>query len=262
MSTDANDALVAAPRDDSRTARRPRSRASRGGGGGRGASAFFSTVLVLIVVALAGIAWLRVEQNAQLADAQRILARSETRIGALEERLRLTDETLTEAGADTSEQLSFWESEIRKLWDMGNKRNRGWIEENRGGIARLASDIGTAQSGLEDLRRAVTALESSARQNQELADRLTELDMQMRRFIDNQRDLVDKTNIAAQKVADLEAGLERRVRENEDAIRAIDAHRSEVNSDIADIRRRLADLSAQLSSAPSTPPASVPESAL
>lgn len=261
MSPDANDALVAAPRDDSRgTARRARSRSARGGGRG-GASAFFSTVLVLVVVALAGIAWVLVEQNARLADVQRILARSEPRIGALEERLRLTDETLSEADADTSEQLSFWEAEIRKLWDMGNKRNRGWIEENRGGIARLASDIGAAQSGLEQLRGAVTALESGARQSQELADRLTELDMQMRRFIDNQRDLVDKANIAAQKVADLEAGLERRVRENEDAIRAIDAHRSQVNSDIADLRRLLADVRAQLASTPA-PAESIPDSAL
>ena len=43
------------------------------------------------------------------------LEKARARITQLEERLRITDEAVTETGASASEQINLWESEIRRL---------------------------------------------------------------------------------------------------------------------------------------------------
>ena len=167
-----------------------------------------------------------------MQDAQR-------RLGVLEDRLRLTDEQLSESGAQTNETLSFWETEIRKLWDMGNKRNRGWIEANRENVRKLTATVASAESALNALQGKVATLDASVGKQQEIADRLAAVDMQAQRLVREQRDLVDKVNAASQIAARLEAGLAKRVQENEEAIRAFDAQRSKLNADIIELRNQL-----------------------
>ena len=219
--------------DPGRAARR--SRRSPSGGGAAVANG-------LVVVALIGLAaggWFVFEQHERLLDSRKDLSNAQTRIAALEDRLRLTDETLTEAGADTNEQLTFWETEIRKVWDIANKRNRGWIEANRDNVGKLTANLGRVEGTLNELQGAATRLEAAIGQQQEVADRVTAVDMQLQRLVQEQRDLVDKVNAASQIANSLKAGLERRVAENEEAIAAFDAQRRELQAAMLDIRNRL-----------------------
>ena len=219
--------------DPGRAARR--SRRSPSGGGAAVANG-------LVVVALIGLAaggWFVFEQHERLLDSRKELSSAQTRIAALEDRLRLTDETLTEAGADTNEQLTFWETEIRKVWDIANKRNRGWIEANRDNVGKLTVNLGRVEGTLNELQGAATRLEAAIGQQQEVADRVTAVDMQLQRLVQQQRDLVDKVNAASQIANSLKAGLERRVAENEEAIAAFDAQRRELQAAMLDIRNRL-----------------------
>ena len=219
--------------DPGRAARR--SRRSPSGGGAAVANG-------LVVVALIGLAaggWFVFEQHERLLESRKELSSAQTRIAALEDRLRLTDETLTEAGADTNEQLTFWETEIRKVWDIANKRNRGWIEANRDNVGKLTANLGRVEGTLNELQGAATRLEAAIGQQQEVADRVTAVDMQLQRLAQQQRDLVDKVNAAAQIANSLKAGLERRVAENEEAIAAFDAQRRELQAAMLDIRNRL-----------------------
>ena len=219
--------------DPGRAARR--SRRSPSGGGAAVANG-------LVVVALIGLAaggWFVFEQHERLLDSRKDLSNAQTRIAALEDRLRLTDETLTEAGADTNEQLTFWETEIRKVWDIANKRNRGWIEANRDNVGKLTANLGRVEGTLNELQGAATRLEAAIGQQQEVADRVTAVDMQLQRLVQQQRDLVDKVNAASQIANSLKAGLERRVGENEEAIAAFDAQRRELQAAMLDIRNRL-----------------------
>ena len=149
--------------DPGRAARR--SRRSPSGGGAAVANG-------LVVVALIGLAaggWFVFEQHERLLDSRKELSNAQTRIAALEDRLRLTDETLTEAGADTNEQLTFWETEIRKVWDIANKRNRGWIEANRDNVGKLTANLGRVEGTLNELQGAATRLEAAIGQQQEVA---------------------------------------------------------------------------------------------
>ena len=197
----------------------------------------FLVVIPIIGVLAAG--WFIFSQQEQLEKAQQALTDAEGRIAVLESRLRLTDEILTESDADTSEQMSFWESEIRKLWDMANKRNRGWIETNRANLQKLTNSVSGIESTLQTLQGSVASIDASMGKQQEVADLATALDMRVQRLTRDQRDLVDKVNAASQIASSLKAGLESRVKGNEEAIQAFDAHRAQINTELRELRDRV-----------------------
>ena len=214
-----------------RSSRRTR---RRGRGGGASSSAHFLVIIPIIGVLAAG--WFIFNQQQQLGEAQQALADAERRIAGLESRLRMTDEALSETGADTNEQMTFWESEIRKLWDMANKRNRGWIETNRANLQKLTSTVGGLESSLQGLQGTVASFDASMSRQQEIGDLATALDMRVQRLTRDQRDLVDKVNSASQIANSLKASLESRVAENEEAIRAFDTHRAQINAELRELR--------------------------
>ncbi len=225
--------LAAQPRDGTRSSRRSRGRQRDS------ISPLFNFLFAIPVIGLVAAGWFIFNQQEQLESAQQALQDAQSRIGVLEDRLRLTDEQLTESGTQTNETLSFWETEIRKLWDMGNKRNRGWIETNRENVRKLTNTVAGAESSLKTLQGTVATLSASVSQQQEIADRVSAVDMQVQRLVRQQRDLVDKVNAASQIASSLQAGLEKRVQENEEAVRAFDAHRTKLNADIIDLRNQM-----------------------
>lgn len=245
MADELRSGRIAVDPDDAGAGRSSRRTRRRSRGGGTSSSAHFLVVIPILGVIAAG--WFIFNQQQQLGDAQRTLADAERRIAGLESRLRLTDEALSETGADTNEQMTFWESEIRKLWDMANKRNRGWIETNRANLQKLTTSVGTLESSLQTLRSTVAGIDASMSKQQEIGDLATALDMRVQRLTRDQRDLVDKVNSASQIANSLKASLESRVAENEEAIRAFDAHRQQINAEL----RQLRDLAG-------SPPASTP----
>ena len=56
--------------------------------------------------------------------AGKINSKVELRLSILEEQLKLADSTSTEFLSDFNSQLQFLDKEIRKLWDLSNKRNK------------------------------------------------------------------------------------------------------------------------------------------
>ena len=223
------------PDDPTRSVRRGRSR-TRGGGSGNRSPLVVNFVLAVLVAAVAAAGWFILEQQDQLASNSQILVDANRRIGVLEERLRVTDEELLESGEDIVKQLAFWEDEIRKLWDIANKRNKRWIEENQANVDKLGRSIAAAVAAQQDLKSTVARLDGTANEQREIADRVNTLDMALNRLVQQQRDQVDKANAATQ----IASSLQSRVRENEQAIAAIDTHRARINADLAELRRLLA----------------------
>ena len=227
---------------------RPYQRGSRrsGGGGGRGSSVLVSVALVAVLIAVIGGGYFIVTQHEELRSAKSTLEQASRRIGALEERLRLTDESLSASEEGTNEQISFWESEIRKLWDVSNKRNKGWIEDNQAALAGMEKSLAAALSDMDSVKSAVSRHDAAISRQQDIADRLTAIDLQMNRLVAGNRDLVDKTNIAAQ----LSARLEQRVAKNEEAVAATDRWRASTNTRILNLE------SGRRSPPPTQPPGS------
>ena len=104
-------------------------RRSAGGSGGGGRSLGVNLILAVLIAGLVVAGWFIANQHQLLTAEKKALDSAESRIALLEERLRMTDETLIDSEQETEEQIGFWESEIRKLWAVSNERNRKWIKD-------------------------------------------------------------------------------------------------------------------------------------
>ena len=166
------------------------------------------------------------------------LEKARARITQLEERVQITDEAVTETGASASEQINLWESEIRRL-EQQRKRNKSAIEENQAAFERGAKTVSAIETSIRGLKAQVSRHEGSFSQQQEVIDQLNTLQENVEQLFNQQRDLVDKVNVTSMTTSGLRSNLETRVKENEEAITAIDAHRREVNARLADLKRRL-----------------------
>ena len=65
------------------------------------------------------------------------------RISALEEQVSNLNNTLRDSLASTEDQIKFLNREVRKLWDLSNKKNRKNIDS-------LKSEIGDLQRSFEE----------------------------------------------------------------------------------------------------------------
>jgi hypothetical protein len=200
-------------------------------------------ILAVLVAGLVVAGWFIANQHQLLLEEQRQLASAEERLVVLEDRLRVTDEVMTESGQSTEEKIGFWESEIRKLWAVTNERNRKWIKDNEANLAKTTKSLETLQVSNRDLASAVGRHESAFSQQSAIIDQLASVDLQLQQIIKAQRDLVDKVNSSQQTVASLQSGLANRVKDNEQAVAAIDAYRLQLNTRLAAIERRLNSLS-------------------
>ncbi len=201
-------------------------------------------ILAVLVAGLVVAGWFIANQHKLLVEEAQALEDAKGRIAVLEDRLRVTDEALTETGQTTNEQINFWESEIRKLWGVTNDRNKKWIKDNEAALAKLSKSLSALELGDKEVKATLGRHESAFAQQQSMIDQLTSIEMQMQQVLRSQRDMVDKVNSAQQSVAGLQSGLTNRVRENEQAVAAIDAYRQQLNSRLADIERKLSNLAA------------------
>lgn len=231
--------------DDSAAGRRRGAGTSRrrGGGDGGGGRLLGNLVLAVLIAGLAVAGWFIAEQYQRLQNEADSIADARSRLGVLEDRLRTTDEALTESGESTSGKIDFWESEIRKLWAVTNERNKKWIEDNQKAIAVLQKTLAGVEATNREIQGTLGRHESSFKRQQEVIDQITSVQIQLQQISRSQRDLVERVNAAQQSVAQMQSGLVNRVKENEQAVAAIDAYRLQLNSRLADIERRIANLS-------------------
>ena len=205
--------------------------------GGRGV--FISGVMVVLVGGLVAAGWFIANQQQALIDEKTRLTDATTRLERLERRLSATDTALSQGGEDTQEQLTLWESEIRKLWAVANERNRDWIKGNQKALTGLDESVTGLQSTARDLKAATARHEEAFTQQTAMIDQLTSVEIQLQQLVRAQQDLIDKVNATSQAVAKLRASLDAQVEENTEAIVAIDAYRIATNSRFRDLEQRL-----------------------
>jgi len=82
---------------------------------------FLGVVFVLLLVGILALSLWVSELSKASGD---INSKVETRLMVLEEQLKLADSASTDFLSDVNSQLQFLDKEIRKLWDLSNKRNK------------------------------------------------------------------------------------------------------------------------------------------
>ena len=147
-------------RDEPPRISRPQASAS-----GAGVPLLLWLILGGLVLATGGLFY----QNSQLSSAlerqNQWLNRSADRIQVLEDELVATGRTLSKSGNTFEKRMADSEFEIRKLWDLSNKRNKVDIAANEKTIKALQKTLNSQQAALKDLRQA-QADENATRKNQ------------------------------------------------------------------------------------------------
>ena len=112
------------------------------------------------------------------------------RLLILEEQLQLADSTSTDFLSDINTQLQFFDKEIRKLWDLSNKRNKvniAKLTEDLAKQSRLLKEIAVTQTNdqkninaiklqTKKLQSLISELSKSNEQNIEIKNKIFELD--------------------------------------------------------------------------------------
>ena len=104
----------------------------------------------------------------------------ESRLSILEEQLQLADSTSTEFLSDINTQLQFLDKEIRKLWDLSNKRNKVNISKltlDLNKQSNLLKSIAATQTNdqMERLGQAAKNLSQLSEKNSVTESKLIEL---------------------------------------------------------------------------------------
>ena len=85
--------------------------------------------------------WFIYLQQKQIQAQSALVDETSNKLALLEKRLSATDFAMSQGGEDTKEQISLWESEIRKLWAIANERNKGWIKDNQADLKEYGDTI-------------------------------------------------------------------------------------------------------------------------
>jgi chromosome segregation ATPase len=246
---------IAPTRDDieSRrtTARKGDAGPPRRGASGGGSSVMTNLVMIVLIAGLTACGWFLLTQQQALDEARTARSDAERRLLRIEERLSMTDQALNATESQTQTQLEFWESEIRKLWDVANKRNKDWIEKNQAAIAKLTQTVDAQAKAVDQVRAQAADLRRAVGTQEEILTQLTSVGQRTADLTAQQRTLMDRVNALQQTTNALDSGLARRVASNEEAVASMDAFRREMVGRITRLQQQLDALSGG-SSAPRT----------
>ena len=187
---------------------------------------FLGIVFVLLLIGILALSlWV-----SELAKASsNVNSKVESRLSILEEQLQLADSTSTEFLSDINSQLQFLDKEIRKLWDLSNKRNKV-------NIAKLTQDISKHSTALKEIAMTQTNdqtnINAIKNESQKLRVALDELSQ------------ANKENLSAQNKIN---ELNKSVLLLEETVQAFDAYRRQNNEMLQEMQLKISSIENQTS---------------
>lgn len=195
----------------------------------------------MLVVALLGAGWFIFEQHKRIVQSEAALADASNRIASLEDRLRMTDELMSASDTDLRTKLDEYFDQIDLLW-ANYRKHRDTFRTLEANDEKFQTAVARTEGSIKTVQGKVSALETAVAAQKDVATRVTELGIQLDASIKQMRDVVDRANSAYQMASRLEASLGADVAKLKSDITAIDAHRAQVNMDIAELKRNVNDL--------------------
>ena len=145
----------------------------------------------------------------------------ESRLISLEEEFQLADEVSTEFLTDTGAQLQFLDKEIKKLWDLSNKRNKV-------NISKIFVELDGLKKQNQKINKTINGLKDDFK---ELSSELNSLE-----------GITNKLNVESEEYKSLALQintLQRRLLLLDETIEAFDNYRKQTNQSILDIQASL-----------------------
>jgi DNA repair exonuclease SbcCD ATPase subunit len=182
---------------------------------------FIGIVFVLLLVGILGLfLWVSELSKATNNSSSNI----ETRVEVLEEQLKLADSTSTEFLSDINSQLQFLDKEIRKLWDLSNKRNKV-------NISNLTKKVEQHDNSLKE----ISATQTNDQKNIKLiADEFKDIKnlfKELTKTIQSNDEILSKINQLNNNILLLE-----------ESIQAYDLYRIQTNETLQEIQLQLTTL--------------------
>ena len=113
----------------------------------------------IYVVSFMSILFLAIWQTFESENNKSSMQLVDARLSLIEEQINIVDETNNDSMTDITSSIQFLDKEIRKLWDLSNKRNKVNIEKltNQANkinelLISLENDVKDNQTSLEDVR--------------------------------------------------------------------------------------------------------------
>ena len=178
-----------------------------------------SLMLGIIFVAILGAVLfllLRSEQTSTKIDSTS--ASLDDRLSKIEDQLLMLDEVNSDSLIEVGAELQFLDKEIRKLWDLSNKRNKVNIEKLTKSLNELIQKYNKTDKEIDD---AIASI------NTEL-NNLTQL-------IENQPDL---SGTVSQSEAEIRS-LKRQILFIEESVQALEAYRTQNNQILLEIQNSI-----------------------
>ena len=185
---------------------------------------FLGVVFVLLLIGILALSlWVSELSNASNTTNSEV----ESRLSILEEQLQLADSTSTEFLSDINSQLQFLDKEIRKLWDLSNKRNKV-------NIAKLTQDVKKHSTALKEIAMTQT--------NDQININAIKNESQKLRLLIDELSAASKENLTAQnKIAE----LNKSVLLLEENLQAFDSYRRQNNEMLQEMQLKISSLETQ-----------------
>ena len=191
----------------------------------KGGSMLFSSTITIvntIGIVLLGLWFFNTSGSQQQAGKSFI-----ERISMLEENISIQSTKVDDLIETNSQDLKFINKEIRKLWDLSNKKNRKSISQNLNSIELIEETI----AALDKEYKTLSAKQRSL--NLELA-KLEKMQEKLSESLDIQSPFSEGED------------LEDRLSDLEEATKSMDLYRTQVNQSILSLKEKLNDLELEL----------------
>lgn len=192
-------------------------------------------VLLLLLVGWGG--W----QQWQLLQAQQLQQTYQARVADLEQRLSVTDESMSESSVAMQVKLRELDSEIRKLWDNVWKRSKEQLAEHEQQLGSLQKNLKSAQTDLNKAEKLLAEQQSTLGNMRGQLDKASRLDAAVelnKRKLEEQQVALEAASDKVKKLlADVDK-LERRVVANEEWVQSINAFRKQVNRELLSLKEQ------------------------
>jgi len=187
---------------------------------------FLGVVFVLLLIGILALSlWVSELSKA----SSKVNSKVESRLSILEEQLQLADSTSTEFLSDINSQLQFLDKEIRKLWDLSNKRNKV-------NIAKLTQDISKHSIALKQIATTQT--------NDQININSIKKESQKLRIVIDELTQTKKENLATQnKIVELNKSFLML----EETVQAFDVYRRQNNEMLQEMQLKISNIEIQTS---------------
>jgi len=227
----------------------PEGRSSEGGkphrvaskrAGSSGSLGLLWAAIVLLLAGLAAVFYQNTQLVGKLTEQQSSLNKAGERIQLLESELTATGLDLSQSGSTLEKRIESSELEIRKLWDLSNKRNRPDIAQNATRIKTLSQKLSALEADLQGQRVALKD-EIATRGNQDKA-------LQTEQATYSQRFTALSTGLDSLKASlnELETGFSGQKTELNALQTKLSAANLSMNANIGELDRNQAQLKTQV----------------